>query len=352
MFGFVSFAAAPFSDVSVSEARTLTALSGTYSVSGQSATLRVDNPNVYPLFGSSAFAQLPFSGDAGAAASGYSITALNGTYSISGQSSTVSRSKQLNASSGSYAVAGQTASIVAGTVTQVDYSLFGFSTFSDAPFAGSPSPTAVGYSIDALHGTYILNGQSADLLRSKSIVANNGTYAVTGQTASIVKGSSTQIDYFLLGFSAFGDGPFAGSPSVVVQGYVITASHGTYALTGQSADLLFSRQLNASSGSYAISGQTIDLSVGQVYTSFVSESASGADTVVAFVPINAQVFESATITAQDESAIIVSGELTEFATGTVQNEGFLFIGSHLTESAGVTEEITTNGILISNEQLA
>lgn len=65
----------------------------------------------YTLAGQPAFG-LP-----GAAATGYTITAVNGTYLVSGQTATLSFGRLLSAQNGVYSVAGQAAEITFGGAT-------------------------------------------------------------------------------------------------------------------------------------------------------------------------------------------------------------------------------------------
>jgi hypothetical protein len=57
--------------------------------------------------------------------SNYTITALNGTYSVSGQTANISFARLLSAQNGVYSVAGQTVNISAGIpptpVTAIEY---------------------------------------------------------------------------------------------------------------------------------------------------------------------------------------------------------------------------------------
>jgi hypothetical protein len=45
----------------------------------------------------------------------------------------------------------------------------------------------VQYLITTVNGSYTVTGQSATLLKSKSVSASYGTYSVTGQTANLVR---------------------------------------------------------------------------------------------------------------------------------------------------------------------
>jgi hypothetical protein len=67
----------------------------------------------------------------------------------------------------------------------------------------------VQYLITTVNGSYTVTGQSATLLKSKSLTVNYGTYSVTGQSATI--------EYEV--------------------GYTIIALNGVYSITGYDANI-------------------------------------------------------------------------------------------------------------------
>jgi hypothetical protein len=194
----------------------ITANSGTYALTGQSATivktrLITANNGTYALTGQSA-----------TIVKTRLITANNGTYALTGQSATITKTRLITANNGTYALTGRTATI---TYT---------------------SPTA--YVITANNGTYALTGQSATITKTRLITANNGTYALTGRSATITKTrliTANNGTYSLTGQSA-----------TIAKTRLITANNGTYALTGQSATISKTRLITANNGVYAITGQS------------------------------------------------------------------------------------------------
>ena len=194
----------------------ITANSGTYALTGQSATITktrliTANNGTYALTGQSA-----------TIVKTRLITANNGTYALTGQSATITNTRLITANNGTYALTGQTATI---TYT---------------------APTA--YVITANNGTYALTGQSATIVKTRLITANNGTYALTGQSATITQTrliTANNGTYSLTGQSA-----------TIAKTRLITADSGTYALTGQSATISKTRLITANNGVYAITGQS------------------------------------------------------------------------------------------------
>jgi hypothetical protein len=85
-----------------------------------------------------------------APAGSYTITALNGSYSVSGQTATVSRSRALDASSGSYSVTGQSIAVSFGRLLSAQngvYSVAG--QVVDISVGVPPTPvTAIEYFVE------------------------------------------------------------------------------------------------------------------------------------------------------------------------------------------------------------
>lgn len=89
----------------------------------------------------------------------------------------------------------------------------------------------VQYLITSVNGTYTVTGQSATLLKSKSVSASYGTYSVTGQTADLVKGRVLT--------SQYGSYIVTGQPATIEYfvGYTIVALNGVYSITGYDANI-------------------------------------------------------------------------------------------------------------------
>jgi hypothetical protein len=142
----------------------------------------------------------------------YSLIANNGTYSYTGQTATLLRNKVIEAAQGSYAITGQTAGVYRNrtltanngsyTVTGQDASIFKTKLITASAGSYSLSGqdatiTYVGsgtnYSLVAAKGDYTYTGQTATLKRSKLITASNGTYSITGQNANIAYSGTNTI---------------------------------------------------------------------------------------------------------------------------------------------------------------
>ena len=189
-------------------AYSLTAESGSYALTGQSAGLLASR----------------------------ALAAEQGSYALTGQGVALNRGYVVAAEQGSYALTGQDAGLLRGlllTAAQGSYALSG----QDVTLTYTPLGA---YSLTADQGSYDLTGQSVSLLWGRALVAEQGSYALNGQDASLV-------------YTPAG-------------AYSLAAGQGTYALTGQDVALLWSKVLAAAQGSYTITGQDATLSRGIVLT--------------------------------------------------------------------------------------
>jgi hypothetical protein len=108
---------------------------------------------------------------------GYTITALNGSYAISGQSISLYRSRLINGNYGSYALSGQSVGLYKGyTVLALNgaYSL-----------NGQTIGLYRSRNLTSAYGSYSLAGQSATLSRGFLLSPQNGLYSLTGQAIDI-----------------------------------------------------------------------------------------------------------------------------------------------------------------------
>lgn len=140
-------------------AYTLTANSGSYTLSGQDATILKSKV----------------------------LNADQGTYTLTGQSASLFRSKVINAAQGSYALTGQSSTILRSkvlTAGQGSYTLTGQN--ATITYTGS----GVNYTITADVGNYTYTGQAATIKKSKVLNASTGTYNVAGQAATLAYSGS------------------------------------------------------------------------------------------------------------------------------------------------------------------
>lgn len=133
------------------------------------------------------FAPLPrriFAGPA-AAAGVYELIANNGSYSLTGQSATLTKTYEVTASNGSYSLTGQSA----------DLTWAGAGSYTLTAQAGSYSLTGQSATLlktnvlTASNGSYSLTGQSATLTYASAaayvLTAQAGSYTLTGQNATL-----------------------------------------------------------------------------------------------------------------------------------------------------------------------
>ena len=173
------------------------------------------------------------------------LTAAQGTYTLTGQAATLKRGVNLGAAQGSYTLTGQAATLVKGrvlTAAQGSYALSG---------QAATLVKSGGQALTADQGTYTLTGQAATLIKAGTLTAAQGTYALTGQATTLVKGRVLTADQ--------GSYALSGQAATLVKGRVLTAAQGAYALTGQAAALVKARTLTASQGTYTFIGQDATL---------------------------------------------------------------------------------------------
>lgn len=176
---------------------TITAESGSYSITGQDANLL----------------------------KGSEITAEAGSYAVTGQDATLTISTVITAEAGSYTVTGQDASLIHDGLISAEAGSYVL-TGQDATLTFS----GVGaFLIDAESGSYAITGTDAGLLHDSLISAESGSYSVTGQDATLSKG------------------------------IILDAESGSYTVTGQDVTFLKDSVLSADSGVYTITGQDVDL---------------------------------------------------------------------------------------------
>jgi len=179
---------------------TITGDSGSYTLTGTAATLKV----------------------------GRKLTADSGTYSLTGTDVAFKRGYALSAESGTYTVSGTAVDLKAGRKLTADsgsYTLTG----TDVTLNYSPAGS---YNLTAESGTYTLTGTAATLKVSRKLTADSGTYALTGTAAGLAKGVRLTAES--------GSYTLTGSNVAFARTYVLTAESGAYTLTGTSAGLTWS----------------------------------------------------------------------------------------------------------------
>lgn len=107
----------------------------------------------------------------------YTITALAGSYTYAGQSATITRSRLLTAQAGAYTYAGQSATITRSRLLTAQAGAYTYS--------GQSATILKTRLITAQAGAYSYTGQSATITRSRLLTAQAGAYTYTGQSATI-----------------------------------------------------------------------------------------------------------------------------------------------------------------------
>jgi hypothetical protein len=225
---------------------TLDGLDGVYALTGGDAALTKTSPTVdYPL------------------------TANAGSYSLTGGTASLKVDRSLTATAGSYSVAGGSASLTASrslSATGGSYAITG----GDATLTMSSGPVA--YTLDANGGAYSLTGVSASLKADRALSGSAGTYALTGGSAVLTK-AVAPVNYTL--DASAGTYSLTGESAAITVARVLEAGAGAYSLTGESADMVkvgFTYYtLDALAGDYALTGSTATLAWSGESSSFSQE---------------------------------------------------------------------------------
>ncbi len=104
-----------------------------------------------------------------------------------------------------------------------------------------------------------------------SITALHGTYATSGQTASLQK---TKLIVAINGTYSL-----AGQTATVLRSKLVAASHGTYSLVGQDATVSRNRVVTPLHGVYSLSGQSVEITFNYTLTAEYGVYAIGGQSV-------------------------------------------------------------------------
>lgn len=165
MLGFSPFSSLPFSSLPPTN-YSLSCSAGSYTVTGQAATLTYSAGNV-----------------------NYSLSCANGTYNVTGQSATLTyvgapHAYSLSCANGTYAVTGQSATLIysAGHANYALSCAFGaYSvTGQTATLTYTPGSGPQAYTLSCANGNYFVTGQSA-------LLNYSGSGPVWGSTGGIGK---------------------------------------------------------------------------------------------------------------------------------------------------------------------
>lgn len=180
-------------------AYTLTAVSASYSLTGQATGL--------------AFNRV--------------LAADTTSYALSGQAATLAFNRAMVAASAAYTLTGQDTGLVFNRVLTADttsYTLTGQNvTLTYTPIGG---PT---YTLIAASASYALTGQDTGLAFNRVLTADTTAYTLNGQATGLARG------------------------------WTLTADNAAYSLTGSATTFIYNRVLAADSASYALTGQAATL---------------------------------------------------------------------------------------------
>jgi hypothetical protein len=185
-----------------------------------------------------------------AAVTAYSLSAESGSFSVTGTAATLRASRRLTADASSFAVSGTAAGLRADrklSAAAGSYAVTG----TDATLTHQS-----GFTLLADSGSFSVTGTAAALTAQRRLNAEAGAFSVTGTAAGLQSGRRLTAEsgaYALAGEAA----------SLLAQRRLIAAA-GSYALTGLDAGLRAARQLAAQSGAYAISGADVSLIQGEL----------------------------------------------------------------------------------------
>jgi hypothetical protein len=121
---------------------------------------------------------------AGGGSTAYILTALAGTYSLSGGAASLKVNRKVTANAGTYGVTGGSAVLKVNrklTANAGSYSVTGGSATL------TKSVGAIAYTLTGLAGSYALTGGNASLVYGRSMTASAGVYSLTGGSATLTK---------------------------------------------------------------------------------------------------------------------------------------------------------------------
>ncbi len=234
---------------------TLTAASGSYSVTGQSAGLDFGTI-IKPVSGSYAV-----TGQSAALTVTRGLTASSGTYAITGAAANLLTGRDLSAVAGSYLLTAQ----AVGLTTHRDLP----ATLGNYAVTGQASNLDLFRNLGAATGAYALPGASAGLDRGLILQLNVGSYSISGQAANVKHNAILQPAtgaYTKSGVNAAlrfaqvlsvgaGIHNLSGASAALSRGYSLQAAPGSFSLIGVAAALDHGYQLGASTGSHSSTGQ-------------------------------------------------------------------------------------------------
>jgi len=173
------------------------------------------------------------------AGGGYTLTAASGSYTLSGQSATITKTRIVSAASGSYSYSGQSATILKTRIVAADQGSYSYT--------GQAATVLKTRNVSAAAGNYAYAGQAASILKGWVLTAANGSYSVAGQAATITY--TPAAGSYVLNAAA-GSYALSGQAATILKSKVITANAGAYSLAGVDATITYSGAASTGGGSY------------------------------------------------------------------------------------------------------
>lgn len=177
----------------------------------------------------------------------YTLTAASGSFSVTGTAATLKYGRALSADSGSFAVTGAAATLRKGYSLQAASGSFAAT--------GTAATLRYGRVIQASGATFQVSGTAASLKYGRVLAAAPGAFQITGTDATLTYGTAGS--YTLTAQS--GSFSVSGTDATLRYGRKLSADSGSFAFTGTAATLRYARRVIAESGTFSITGTAATL---------------------------------------------------------------------------------------------
>ncbi len=195
----------------------LAAEDGTFIVSGNNATLTYEEGSGAEVLTADA-GTFSLSGQAASLERGYLLSLATGSFAISGQAASLERGYLLSLATGSFSLSGQAASLERGYLLSLATGSFSLS--------GQAASLERGYLLSLATGSFSIAGQDASLQRARSLAVETGAFSLSGQAASLERG-------YLLSL-ANGSFSLSGQAASLERGYLLSLTTGSFTISGPS----------------------------------------------------------------------------------------------------------------------
>lgn len=226
-------------------AKNVVAGSGTYTLTGTAATLKVARKDI------AAVGTYSFTGTAATLRKNYPLVASVGTYTFAGTAASLFHKWILSAAVGTYTLT--------GTVVTLIRRLPLIAGPGSYLFTGTTATLRKTWLLSAGSGSYLLTGTAASLLHGYKLAAGVGTYSFNGTAVTLTKSSAV-----LNIVAGAGTYSFSGTTASLLHKSLVTAGLGTYIFSGTAASLLHKDVLSAGAGSYLFTGAVATLKLAHV----------------------------------------------------------------------------------------